>query len=658
MEGESLADRFSKLNLEMLGETGPDNLAAALLDAIPAHVAVLDLAGRIVAVNEAWRRFWRENQTRERRLDPGCGVGVDYLFTCRSSVGFGADEARAVAAGIEAILAGGRDGFSLEYPCDSASGRQWFRLEASRLGKIAGCLVAHWDITSKRLQAEALRKSEERFRGVVEDQTEIISRFQGDGTFIFANEVYCRFFGKTPEQLIGSNWHPVVYPEDVPEIMAALARLTPRTPVVTIENRVYSGTGALRWMQFVNRAFFDDAGQLREIQSVGRDITERKEAEAALRDSELRYQTMVDALSEGVLVYGPDGRIRVSNPAASRILGLSREQMIGAGQADPGWTACGEDMRPLDVADLPVTQSLREGASVHGAVIGLDRPDGTRVWLSINSEPIRSARPGEPSGVIATFNDITRAKQTEMAMTALRKEMQDLVEWQLAAQTAASIAHELNQPLNAITTFGEAALMRMASLTPPPEKLAKAVEGMVGQAERAGRMLRELMSYFRKTESPMETFDLNALLEETVILTRASGFGQFDITVARAPGLKPVLANRLRIGKVCLNLLRNGMEAMAASGADAGNSAIRIQVFDAGDHARVSIHDAGPGLDKDTGRRIFEPFFSTKSGGIGMGLTISRSLVEAHGGKLWFDPAPDSGQGRGAVFHFTLPFAP
>lgn len=152
-------------------------------------------------------------------------------------------------------------------------------------GQALGFYVLVTDITAVKQAEEALRISEARYREVVEQQTEVISRLRADGTFIFVNEVYCRFFGKTAEELVGRKWMPVCHPEDLPHVQAQLGSLALSQPVVVVENRVYAADGGLRWMQFINRGFFDDAGLLLEIQSVGRDITDRKRIEAALREA-------------------------------------------------------------------------------------------------------------------------------------------------------------------------------------------------------------------------------------------------------------------------------------------------------------------------------------------------------------------------------------
>lgn len=136
------------------------------------------------------------------------------------------------------------------------------------------------------LAGRALAESEQRYRQVLEDQTEVVCRFRADGTFTFVNDVYCRTFGRTAEQLLGHRWHPVVAPEDLPQVEAKLATMSAQNPVVRIENRVFDGQGRVRWMEFVNRGFHDADGTLREVQAVGRDVTDRRAAEQAARELE------------------------------------------------------------------------------------------------------------------------------------------------------------------------------------------------------------------------------------------------------------------------------------------------------------------------------------------------------------------------------------
>lgn len=186
---------------------------------------------------------------------------------------------------MEAHLRGETPVSEVEYRMVTASGAiRWIRgrgrvVERDAAGVPLRMLGLITDITALKDIEQKLQGSEARYRAVVEDQTEIISRISVDGTILFANEVYCRFFGKTAEELIGRKWQPIAHPDDLPMIEAKLAELAAGKPVVVIENRAFAGDGSVRWMQFVNRGFFDDSGRLQEIQSVGRDVTERRELE-------------------------------------------------------------------------------------------------------------------------------------------------------------------------------------------------------------------------------------------------------------------------------------------------------------------------------------------------------------------------------------------
>ena len=386
------------------------NLLQAIVDAVPAHIAVLDRHGAIIAVNPAWRRFALDNASRPGTIAPDCDVGANYLQICDAARGAGSEIAPEAAAGIRAVMAGLSADFRLEYPCHSPDVQRWFLMWVTPLARPeSGAVVVHVDITARKLAElaqrdsemrlnlaleasgdglwdwnvstgkawlspsyyamtgyrpdtavsdlsffqrlvhpqdwpgifeimqthlrgeseiseieyriiradgtqrwmhgrgrvvargaageplrmighvtditerkrleQTLRDSEARHRAVLEDQTEVITRVQPDGTFLYVNEVYCRFFGKTSEALLGRRWQPLAHPDDLPMIETRLAELSPANPMAVIENRVYAGDGSLHWMQFVNRAFFDATGAIREIQSVGRNITNRKRLE-------------------------------------------------------------------------------------------------------------------------------------------------------------------------------------------------------------------------------------------------------------------------------------------------------------------------------------------------------------------------------------------
>jgi PAS domain S-box-containing protein len=249
----------------------------AAFQALPHSAAVLDERGVIVAVNQAWERVGREAG------GPSC-LGLNYLSVCAASSGEDIECAMRAAEGIRRLLAGEQLQLELEYPCHSPRAQRWFRMTAHPLAApVRGVVIVHTDITANRAMEQALQASEARYRGVLEDQTEIISRFTADGRYLYVNDAYCRFFGLQAEDLLGRRWQPVAHPDDLAMIGQQLARLAPGHPVVSIENRVYGADGALRWMQFVNRGFFDATGNLVEIQSVGRDITERVAAEEQLR---------------------------------------------------------------------------------------------------------------------------------------------------------------------------------------------------------------------------------------------------------------------------------------------------------------------------------------------------------------------------------------
>jgi diguanylate cyclase (GGDEF)-like protein/PAS domain S-box-containing protein len=195
---------------------------------------------------------------------------------------------------------------------------------------LIGLIIDKLQTTRARMQEaiEIARLSRQRYQGMVEDQTDLVSRLMADGTFIYANAAYCRYFGSSADALIGTTWHPVVPAEDIPLIEYKLATLSAENPMVTIENRVVTGDGSLRWAQFVNRAFYDKDGRLLEIQSVGRDVTERKTLETQLAESLARLQDLYDHAPCAYYSLSPDGLFVQINEIGLTWLGLAREEVV------------------------------------------------------------------------------------------------------------------------------------------------------------------------------------------------------------------------------------------------------------------------------------------------------------------------------------------
>ena len=258
------------------------------------------------------------------------------------------------------------------------------------------------------------------------------------------------------------------------------------------------------------------------------------------------------------------------------------------------------------------------------------------------------------SKVIVSLSDITERKRNEAALQAMRAEMEQLMRFHVASQTVSALAHELHQPLNAVTSYAEAALRLLRAGNPQPERLLHAIESSTQQAQRAGQVVRELLAFMKQGEVQTEPVDLNDLVRQVLDRIDADGYGGFQTRLQLDPGLAPVTANRLQLEKVLLNLIENGVDAMRDAGISTHANTITVRTNPEGPMAQVTVRDSGPGIDPQTLHRIFDPFFTTKPKGLGMGLAISRAIIELHGGQLWVESEPASG----ASFHFTLPFAP
>jgi C4-dicarboxylate-specific signal transduction histidine kinase len=279
----------------------------------------------------------------------------------------------------------------------------------------------------------------------------------------------------------------------------------------------------------------------------------------------------------------------------------------------------------------------------------LFRKDGSRVPVLLGSAAFDEQR---DQGV-AFVLDLTERKRAEEALRTAQADLTRAARLTTMGELAASIAHEINQPLASMVTNGEACLLWLANDGPDLDEARQAAERIITDAHRAGDIIRSVHALARKSGPEMTQLDVNDAIREVLVLMRSELRDRHvALETELSGGLEPIMGDRVQLQQVILNLIMNGIEAMSAVMRQPRVLRVRSQIDGPGD-VLIAIEDSGPGLAPETMDRLFDPFFTTKPSGMGMGLSICRSIVDAHGGRLWASPQSP----RGAVFQFTVPTA-
>jgi C4-dicarboxylate-specific signal transduction histidine kinase len=247
--------------------------------------------------------------------------------------------------------------------------------------------------------------------------------------------------------------------------------------------------------------------------------------------------------------------------------------------------------------------------------------------------------------------EITERQRAEEALQKAQAELAHVARVMTLGELTASISHEVNQPIAAVVTNGQVCLRLLALETPRPDDVRTTVERIVRDARRASDVIQRIRALAKRTEPQMVSLDINDVIREATLLVQREVLSHgVSLRTELASGLPPVLGDRVQLQQVIINLLMNGVEAMASVTDRPRRILIRSQRHEAGE-VLVAVLDSGIGIDAETAERVFSAFFTTKPSGMGMGLSISRSIIRAHGGRLWVSPNPD----HGAAFQFTVP---
>lgn len=370
-----------------------------------------------------------------------------------------------------------------------------------------------------------------------------------------------------------------------------------------------------------------------------REETER--GHAVLVEREAHLQSILDTVPDAMIVIDEAGVMRSFSVAAERLFGYSAEEALGQNvsilmpapyqEAHDGYL---ERYR---------TTGERRIIGIGRVVVGL-RKDGSTFPMEL---AVGEMRTGERRFFTGFVRDITERRQAEGSLQELQSELIHMSRLTALGEMGSALAHELNQPLSAIGNYLNG-VRRMLAGNPDPAVVKDALDRAAAQTLRAGDIIRRLRDFVSRGETERRVESVSKIVEEASALALVGAKEQeVRVTMKLRPEADAVLADRVQIQQVLLNLMRNALEAMVGSPV----RRLTISSVVAGDMAEISVADTGPGLAEEIRDNLFQPFMTTKAQGMGVGLSICRTIVESHGGKIWCDPA----KGGGAVFRLTLP---
>jgi two-component system, LuxR family, sensor histidine kinase DctS len=377
---------------------------------------------------------------------------------------------------------------------------------------------------------------------------------------------------------------------------------------------------------------------------IRRHIQRRLAAEAALREEHAFRKAMEDSLTVGMRARDLNGRITYVNPAFCRLVGFTQDELIGLSPPMPYWA-------PEDIErTLQLHQAVLNGqAPAKGFDILLKRKDGKRVEALVYEAPLIDAQ-GRHTGWMGSVLDITERKKAEAFAREQQEKLQQTARLVTLGEMASALAHELNQPLAAISSYNTGCLNLLKNGLSSSDLLVPALEKLGAQAKRAGKIIRRVYDFVKKSEPRRIPCDMADIIDDSISFIEYET-RRFYIHIERniEEDLPLILGDKTMLEQVLLNLIKNALDAMRDL--PALQRKLVIQVKRVSGNIQVSVQDHGPGLLPEIAEHLFTAFHSTKSEGLGIGLSICRSIIEFHEGHLWFERAPEGG----AIFLFTVP---
>jgi PAS domain S-box-containing protein len=518
-------------------------------------------------------------------------------------------------------------------------------LQRDETGGPSAILQINRDITSQKRAAEALRESEARWRAVFESSATGIALVDRDGIFAAANPAYQKMLDHTLDELLGRLSTDVTYPEDREATRRAISELLAgERTYVEMEKRYMRKGGVCMWARVRVSPIHGEDGVPHFLLTIAEDITERKHADEEMR----KLAALVENSTDFIGIASNDDKALFLNATGRRLVGLSDHEPL---EVLPILEFIAkEDRARFENETLPSV--LRDGWW-QGETIFRNFHTGESIPMWQHIFFITEQGSGKRLAMATVSRDLTERKRAEQNNQEAQTELAHMARLSTMGELAASIAHEVNQPLAAVVANANACVRWMGAAPPNLEEARAALNRIVREGNRAAGVIGGIRSMLKKSAPQMRVLDMNDLVSEVLMLTNHElRRNSVTLRTELASDIPPVRGDSVQLRQAILNLIMNAIEATGAA-AEGSRDLLVSSHRQQPDSIVVAVRDSGVGIDPANLDRIFQPFFTTKSSGMGMGLAITKSAIEAHGGRLWATP----NFGPGVTFQFSVPAA-
>jgi PAS domain S-box-containing protein len=616
----------------------------AIVDNIPAQIVIHNASGEVELENRTAQEYHGRSPADIERWQAGDVVHPDDLPALIAA------HQRAVATG---------QPLEVEHRIRRADGMyRWFQIRSLRASDdydgTTRWYTVGTDIHDRKAAEDEVRRSESRLLEVQRLSRTGAWRYDLARGIVDSSPEIQRVYAVQPGEDVSqpSFWFDRIHPEDRPRVQALFERCVHDKSDYQAGYRIVLPDGSIRYQYATGHPVTSEAGELVEFIGASMDMTEhwlatteRGLVEEALQKSEERWRAVFENSAIGVALTDLSGRYLATNSAYQGMLGYTEEELCELTFLE----LTHEEYRE---ANWRLITELLEGKRTQFQIEKqCRRKDGSLIWVSNNVSLVPGAK-SMPRFIMALSEDITERKRAEEALRKTQSELAHVARAASLGEMTASIAHEVNQPLAAVVAYGHACLRWLSASPPNVPRAVEAAERIVKDGKDAGEIVRRVRALFKRTAPEKDQQDANEVVREVLRLLEGYPVRRHvAIETTLDPDLSPLVADRVQLQQLVLNLVLNALEALEPVSDRAKKVSIRSGRTE-DDAVVIQVADNGIGLDHP--ETAFEPFFTTKAEGMGLGLTICRSIVAAHGGRL----SAERNVGFGTTFTVTLPVHP